>query len=209
MKLTAFTGHSFRLQETYLWLERELAHKEGRRLAEEVWPSSRRFQGLELVLRPLLLGAWKMASENWHSLHQQMHQLQCTPSFWCLMCQEDLRALLAHMCLRGHSQGKRRQADPVYPCPIHIGKAGSLLSLNSSGNRYLSRSFCASFKSRVNIGPSAAVNWSPVLLIQPLAPGLWAIITGAGFMDGILGTGQGTAAFVWGKCAMGRPLTAY
>lgn len=56
--------------------------------------------------------------------------------------------------------------------PMCIMKAGSLLSLNLLGNCSLSSSFGASFKGTVNIEASAAVKWSPVLLIQPLAPGL-------------------------------------
>lgn len=43
---------------------------------------------------------------------------------------------------------------------------------NSLGNHCLPSSFGTRLEGSVDRGPSAAIKWSPVLLIQPLAPGL-------------------------------------
>lgn len=54
-------------------------------------------------------------------------------------------------------------------------KNGSLLSFNLLGNHPFPSSFGANLKGALNVGPRAVIKWSPVLLRQPLAPGLWAI----------------------------------
>lgn len=79
--------------------------------------------------------------------------------------------------------------------PTCIMKDGSLLSLNSLGNHYLPSPFGASFKGTLNVGPNAALKWSPVPSIRALAPSLGAIVTYRGwFLEVILGIGAGNGS---------------
>ena len=151
---------------------------------------------------------------------QQMHQLPCIaacPLSHPILLEpylprgpEDCQA-----CMWWSSLGRRSWEVSVCPWavsgPSEHHKEWPFARSNSLGNHYLPSSFGARLEGSVDRGPSAAIRWSPVLLIQPLAPGLWAIIIGAGFIQVILGPGARNemAAFVSGKCTMGRELTAY
>ena len=172
-------------------------------------------------------GTWPCSSEepgkepvSMAFFTQQMHQLQCTAA--CPLSHpillvpylprgpEDCQA-----CMWWSSLGRRSWDVSVWPRaisgPLEHHKGWLFAWSNSLGNHYRPSSFGAGLEDSVDRGPSTAIKRSPVLLIPPLAPGLWAIITGAGFIQVILGPGarNETAAFVSGKCTMGRELTAY
>ena len=172
-------------------------------------------------------GTWPCSSEepgeepvSMAFFTQQMHQLQCTAA-----CPLSHPILLVPNLPRGpedcqactwwSSLGRRSWDVSVWPRaiigPLEHHKGWLFAQSNSLGYHYLPSSFGAGLEDSVDRGPSTAIKWSPVLLIQPLAPGLWAIITGAGFIQVILGPGARNemAAFVSGKCTMGRELTAY
>ena len=211
---TAFTLNSFLIQETYPWLKREIAHKGGRGLTREAWPLSCPFHGLGLVpvasaLQNLEKSQWELtlfAPANASTLMHNCLPHWATPSFWCLICQEDLRVARC-ACVGAHWGGEAGVClsvlEQLVDHPTCITKDGSLLSLNSLGNRYLPSSFGAGLKGSVNRGPSTAIKWSPVLLIQPLALGLWAIITGAGFIAIILDIGARNGSLCVGEMCHG------
>lgn len=187
IKPATFTQHSFLIQEIYWWLKREIAHNGGRRLAKEAWPPGSRFHGFGLAPMTsappnLVKGLWQLAFFAQANASASLHNCLlhgATPSFWYFICQGDLRiARSVYGGAHWGGEGRMRLSilKQLVDHPTCIIKDGSLLSLNSLGNHCLPSSFGASLKGTLNVRPSDAVKGGPVLSVQPLAPGLWAIV---------------------------------